>query len=304
LLSSQAKLIMRPSLESLRILEACVSSGSFVRAAGRLFLTPAAVSLRIRTLEAELGEALFIRHGPRVVATPKAAALALGVRRGLNEIDESLDVFGAALLSLRVTAPPTFATRWLAPRLSHYTHGEIVLDVSSEVRDQATFDVAVRTGSGDWPGLEIYRLFPVQLTPLMAPSLAAQHAPPLTAEDLARLPLLPHPEWERWFRQAIGAVPPALTFARVEYPSHELNVNAACSGQGVALVPSGFYETLLEAGLLIAPFSCVLDGPDWHFALVRRDDGRLGPRDFCTWLCEESRVMGSALDPFDGCERY
>jgi LysR family glycine cleavage system transcriptional activator len=67
---------MRPSLESLRVLEACVSAGSFARAAERLFLTPAAVSLRIRTLEAELGQPLFIRAGRRVVPTAAASVLA------------------------------------------------------------------------------------------------------------------------------------------------------------------------------------------------------------------------------------
>ena len=81
---------MRPSLESLRVLEACVSAGSFARAAERLFLTPAAVSLRIRTLEAELGQPLFIRAGRRVVPTAAASVLANRVREALTGIGEAL----------------------------------------------------------------------------------------------------------------------------------------------------------------------------------------------------------------------
>ena len=289
---------MHPSLDALKVLEICVASGSFARAAERLFLTPTAVSLRIRTLEEELGEPLFIRRGPRVVPTPKAMLLAKGVRRGLDEIDAALAAFGAASPPLRVTAPPTLASRWLAPRLSGYQRCEIELDVSTEIRDPSDFDVAIRTGAGDWPGLRAFRLFPVQLTPRLAPSLAAA-LEPLTPEMLATLPLLPHPDWERWFVSAIGRVPPGLRFTRVEYPNHELNVNAACAGEGVALVPPGFFEPIVKSGVLIAPFDETLDGPDWHFALIRDDDGRSGPKEFCDWLYEQSRIISAALDTPD-----
>lgn len=286
---------MRPSLESLKVLEICVASGSFARAAERLFLTPAAVSLRIRTLEEELGEPLFIRRGPRVVPTPKAILLAKGVRRGMDEIDSALAAFEAASPPLRVTAPPTLATRWLAPRLSSYQRCEIELDVSTDIRDPSDFDVAIRTGAGSWPGLEGFRLFPVQLIPLLAPSLAAL-LEPLVPATLATLPLLPHPDWERWFLSATGSVPPGLNFTRVEYPNHELNVNAACAGEGAALVPLGFFEPLVKSGALLMPFDHVLDGPDWHFALFRNDDVRPGPREFCDWLYGQSRTTSAALE--------
>jgi LysR family glycine cleavage system transcriptional activator len=286
---------MRPPLESLKILEICISSGSFARAAERLFLTPAAVSLRIRTLEEELGEPLFIRRGPRAVPTPKAILLAKGVRRGLDEIDSALTAFGAASPPLRVTAPPTLATRWLAPRLSSYQRCEIELDVSTEIRDRSNFDVAIRTGAGDWQGLEGFRLFPVQLTPLLAPSLAAMPEP-LTPWTLATLPLLPHPDWGRWFLSAVASIPRGLNFTRVEYPNHELNVNAACAGEGVALVPPVFFESIVKSGVLVAPFDQILDGPDWHFALIRKDDVRPEPREFCDWLYEQSRMTPAALE--------
>src|ERR1700754_61753 len=105
---------MRPSLESLRVLEACVSLGSFARAAERLFITPAAVSLRIRTLESELGRPLFVRAGRRVVPTAAATVLADRIRDALIDITDALDEFRAVAPQLRVTAPPTFASRWLA----------------------------------------------------------------------------------------------------------------------------------------------------------------------------------------------
>ncbi len=92
------------------MLEMCVAAGSFAAAADRLYLSPAAVSLRIRTLETELGQALFMRVGRRVVPTPAATALASRVRAALDDIADALDTFQAATPALRVTAPPTFVS--------------------------------------------------------------------------------------------------------------------------------------------------------------------------------------------------
>lgn len=281
---------MRPSLESLRILEACVSAGSFARAAERLFLTPAAVSLRIRTLEAELNQPLFIRAGRRVIPTGAATVLANRVRDALAGIAGALDEFQAATPLLKVTAPPTFASRWLAPRLALYPAPGlgIELDVATDMRDPDAFDVAIRTGGGGWAGLEEYPLTPVEVTPMLAPSLLGTRI--LAApEELADFELLPHPDWEAWFAEAGCKVPQGLRFASVEYPTHDLNANAALAGAGVALLSPSLFQPLLTEGLLVAPFSCVLRGPAWHFALMRSDDTRPAPQHFCAWLCEQAR---------------
>ncbi|ACS58082.1 LysR family transcriptional regulator [Rhizobium leguminosarum] len=277
---------MRPSLESLRVLEACVSAGSFARAAERLFLTPAAVSLRIRTLEAELGQPLFIRAGRRVVPTAAASVLAKRVREALTGIGEALAEFQAATPPLRLTAPPTFASRWLAPRLARYpTPGASVIevDVSAEIRDPGAFDVAIRTGRGGWAGLEEYRLAPVEVTPMLSPSLLETRT--LAApEALADFELLPHPDWEQWFKEAQCSAPQDLRFLAVDYPTHELDANAALAGVGVALLSPSLFRPLLTEGRLIAPFPYVLSGPAWHFALIRANDPRQAPRQLCAWL--------------------
>jgi LysR family transcriptional regulator, glycine cleavage system transcriptional activator len=269
-----------------------VAAGSFVRAAERLFLTPAAVSLRIRTLEAELGQPLFLRTGRRVVPTAAASVLASRIREALAGIGEALDEFQAATPPLRVTAPPTFASRWLAPRLAQYPASRglgIELDVSTDVRDPGAFDVAIRTGRGGWAGLDESPLTPVDVTPMLAPSLLATGT--LSApEELAGFEVLPHPDWEQWFREAECKIPQGLRLAGVEYPTHELNANAALAGAGVALLSPSLFRPLLTEGLLVAPFACVLSGPAWHFALMRSDDHRPAPRHFCAWLREQARV--------------
>ncbi|UVD55156.1 LysR family transcriptional regulator [Rhizobium sp. Pop5] len=281
---------MRPPLESLRILEACVSASSFARAAERLCVTPAAVSLRIRTLEAELGQPLFMRAGRRVVPTAAAAQLAGRIRAALDGIAGALDEFQAATPPLRLTAPPTFASRWLAPRLARYSLAgglPIEVDVSPDLRDPSAFDVAIRRGLGGWEGLEEYRLAPVDVTPMLAPRLLGTRR--LEAPGaLADFELLPHPDWQEWFRGA-GCEPPRdLRFAAVEYPTHELDAHAAVAGAGVALLSPLLFRPFVEMGLLIAPFPYVLSGPAWHFALMRADDARLAPRQFCAWLCEQA----------------
>ena len=282
---------MRPALESLRVLEACVSAGSFARAAERLFLTPAAVSLRIRTLEAELEQPLFVRKGRRVTPTAAASALAARVGEALAGIVEALDEFQAAVPPLRVTAPPTFSSRWLAPRLagSHPPGGySVELDVSTDIRACDAFDVAIRTGGGGWAGLDEFPLAPVEVTPMLAPSLLATRSL-VAPEELAEFQLLPHPDWEPWFTKAGCKAPQSLRFAPVDYPTHELNANAALAGAGVALLSPSLFRPFLTAGVLIAPFSCVLRGPAWHFALRRTGDSRAAPQLFCEWLRQQAR---------------
>lgn len=272
----------------------CVSVGSFAGAADRLALTPAAVSLRIRSLEAELGQPLFTRVGRRVVPTPGAVALAGRVKQGLDGISEALDAFQAAAAPLRVTAPPTFAGRWLAPRLPGYRAPDgaaIELDISSDLRDPTAFDVAIRTGRGGWDGLEEFPLMPVDVTPMVAPTLLGPRRLE-QPEDLAEFDLLPHPDWGKWFARAERSMPEGLRFVGVDYSIFELIASAAVSGLGVALLSPTLFRPLLESGQLVAPLETVLKGPDWYFALIRDGDRRACPRNFCDWLCQQVRQPG------------
>jgi LysR family glycine cleavage system transcriptional activator len=275
----------------------CVSVGSFAAAADRLSLTPAAVSLRIRGLEAELGQALFTRVGRRVVPTPAAVTLAREVRQALDGIGTALETFQAQSAPLRVTVPPTFASRWLAPRLSRYRAaggGTIELDISSDVRDPTAFDVAIRTGRGGWDGLAEYPVMPVDVTPMVAPGLLA--ARPLKApEDLLDFDLLPHPDWGKWFARAERPMPAGLRFAPVDYSIFELIANAAAGGLGVALLSPTLFRPLLDEGVLVAPLEPVLKGPDWYFVLLREGDQRPAPRSFRDWLCDEARQSQEAV---------
>ena len=278
-----------PALESLRVLEACARHANFTRAAAELGVTPAAVSLRIRDLEAELGVALFRRSGPSVAPTEAGAALAERMTKALGLIRSAVEECRGAADGLRVTVVPTFAMRWLTPRLAAYhalPHAvPIRLDVSAELRPAEDFDIAIRTGLGDWPGFEATALMPVDATPMLSPALAAGLSSPA---DLAALPLLPHDGWRRWFREA-GAEVPGLRFYADDYPTHELDAAAAVEGAGVALLSPRLFGALLRDGKLVQPFPHVIRGPAAHHVLLRPGEARPAVLRFRRWLEDEAR---------------
>src|SRR5687768_12436628 len=106
-------------MESLRVFEASARHGNFTRAGKELGVTPTAVSLRIRELEAELGQNLFVRNGPRIALTDAGSRLAARMAEVMT-ITRSAAECRAAGVTLRITATPTFAAHWLAPRLAAY----------------------------------------------------------------------------------------------------------------------------------------------------------------------------------------
>ncbi|MGO4724714.1 MULTISPECIES: LysR family transcriptional regulator [unclassified Inquilinus] len=280
-----------PALESLRFLEACVRHGSFTRAAAELGVTPAAVSLRIRDLEAELEVTLFRRSGPKVTPTEAGVALAGRMAQALSVIRSAVDNCRDTADPLCVTAVPTFAMRWLTPRLAGY-HAlpdavPIRLDVSAELRPGERFDIAIRTGSGDWPGFDAVALMPVEATPMLSPALAATVGLSSPA-DLAALPLLPHDGWQRWFHEA-GAEASGLRFYADDYPTHELDASAAIEGAGVALLSPRFFGPLLRDGKLVQPFPHIIRGPAAHHILLQPGEARPVVLRFRDWLQDEAR---------------
>ena len=283
-------LTRQPALESLRFLEASVRHGNFTRAAAELGVTPAAVSLRIRDLEADLGTRLFHRSGPRLAPTDAGVELARRVAEALRLVRAAVDDCVDAAGPLRVTAVPTFAMRWLVQRLPHYRAladaVPVELDISAERRPRQDFDVAIRTGMGDWPELDATPLIPVEATPMLSPALAAK-APLTSPEDLASRPLLPHDDWPRWFEEA-GATAAGLDFCADDYSLHELDASAATDGVGVALLSPIFFASLIREGKLLQPFAQTISGPKWHYVALKAGEARPAVLRFRDWLKEEA----------------
>jgi LysR family transcriptional regulator, glycine cleavage system transcriptional activator len=266
-----------PSLDSLRVLAACTRHGNFSRAAVELRITPTAVSQRIRALEAELGIKLFRRHGPTLTTTDRAKALGQRVEQALSLMRTAVDECRRVKQPLRVTCAPTFASRWLMPRLAGYHTmpgaNALVLDNTQAVLPVDSFDVAIRSGVGPWPNCRSARLMVEQRTPMFSPQWAPGR---LTARKLLELPLIPDPGWPEWFK--LAGVPNAKpTFAATRYANYELEAQAAAQGIGAALLSPVLFADLIAQGILTAPFSQALEGrsgywllwvgesPDYHF---------------------------------------
>jgi len=258
-----------PPVESLRVLAACVRHGNFSLAAAELGITPSAVSQRMRALEAEIGVALFRRRGPRLTITDRARALGQRLDHALALMHVAVDDCRRIRHPLRVTCAPTFAARWLAPKLAGYQMlpgaDAIALDASQTLSPADSFDVAIRSGRGPWPGYEVVRLLSEQGTPMLSPKWAPP-GPRLTARKLLRVPLIPDPRWSEWFRLA-GVANAKPQFVAARFPNYELEAQAALQGLGAALLSPVLFAQFTEQGSLVAPFPWVVEGPNSYWLL-------------------------------------
>jgi LysR family glycine cleavage system transcriptional activator len=258
-----------PSLESLRVLAACVRHGNFSRAAEELGITPTAVSQRMRALEAELGVTLFRRHGPRLTTTDRARALGQRLEQALALMRVAVADCRRLRQPLRVTCAPTFAARWLVPRLAAYQalpgSSAIAMDASQGLSPPGFFDVAIRSGIGPWAGCESVQLMCEQGTPMLSPKWVPRGTR-LTARKLLRIPLIPDPRWAQWF--ALAGVPRAKpTFVAARFPNYELEAQAALQGVGAALLSPVLFEQFTAQGALVAPFAHAVEGPNSYWLL-------------------------------------
>lgn len=196
-------------LSSIRVFEATARLKSFTRAAVELGMTQAAVSWQIKALETKLGLSLF-RRLPREVALTEpgerlsraATEAMLLLRRAVTDLTEADEGI------LSITTLATLASQWLAPRLGAFQVANaglaVRVDTTSQLLDLArdNFDIGIRAGSGEWPGLDTARLMPGVFSPLCTPELAAS----LDLTEPSRLMDAPRigddKEWAVWFAVA------------------------------------------------------------------------------------------------------
>jgi len=194
------------TLPSFRVI---ARTGNLRAAAEELHLTHSAVSQQLRHLEVQLGVALFDRRARRIVLNAAGSALLQAIGPALDQIDAGVRAATAAATGaqarLRVTVLPSFAQRWLLPRMGdwHARHPDIALelDASQQVVDlqRDGFHAALRQGGGQWRGLRAERLIDSPRVPVGSPQ-AAQRLLGRDVAALVREPLLGDADlWERWF---------------------------------------------------------------------------------------------------------
>ena len=170
---------------------------------------------------------------------------------------------------LRVTCAPTFAARWLVPRLAAYQAlpgaEAITLDADQNILAAGQFDVAIRSGVGPWPGYEAIKLLTEQGTPMLSPKWVP-NGTELTVKGLLKVPLIPDPRWMSWFE--LAGVPNAKSqYIATRFPNYELEARAAVQGSGAALLSPVLFADLLAQGALVAPFPHIVEGPNSYWLL-------------------------------------
>jgi len=249
-----------PPFAALRAFEAAARLESFRAAATELRLSESAISHQVKKLERHLGVALFLRRDRRLTLTAAA-------RRYQAELGEALAlmrtatqrVSASASGRLSVSIPPSFAARWLVPRLPDFqaSHPEIVLQLETAacVTDFARdpVEAAIRLAPEVAAHLHADALWPETVGPVAGPLLRARFHDPADPAEIARGPLLAnrlHPgEWP-WWARAHG-IDPAVLPTPTELDSSESVLRASTAGMGVGLGRVPLADDSLADGSLI-----------------------------------------------------
>ncbi len=257
-----------PPMQALRAFDATARAQSLSRAAEALSLTHGAISHQIKGLEADLGVRLVERAGRGIRLTDAGARFATRIRSALTEIADAVREVSERRnpRHLGVSVLPSFAARWLLPRIGHFIarHPDIDLDVNSNagLADFARedIDVAIRWGLGDWPGVVAELLMDDAYFPVCSPRYAKGRLP-RTPADLASHTLLRADDemWKSWF-DAAGLDWPEPTRGTV-FNDSALMLQAAADGQGIALARSSLIGNDLHNGILVRLFDVVYRGP-------------------------------------------
>jgi LysR family glycine cleavage system transcriptional activator len=293
-----------PPMQALRAFEATARAQSLTRAAEALHLTHGAISHQIKGLEADLGVRLIERIGRGIRLTDAGARFASRVRGALAEITDAVREASerANPRHLAVSVLPSFAARWLLPRIGHFIarHPDIDLDVSAAhlladfQRDN--IDVAIRWGFGDWPGLVAVHLLDDVYFPVCSPQYAKGRRPRHPA-DLAEHTLLRADDdmWKAWFGAA-GLDLPEPTRGTA-FNDSAMMLHAAADGQGIALARSSLIGNDLRNGILVRLFDVVYRSPRRYFLVYPpRAAGSAKVALFQQWLKDEIAADAKRAD--------
>lgn len=285
-------------LRALQALEVAARHRSFARAAEELHVTPAAISQQIKQLEDLLGYLLFTREAGGLHPTPASQTV-------LSQLGTSFDGLERISMQLRsarsnrplvVSLPPTFAARWLIPRLERFQtrHPEVELRLLASIRvvnfDTEDVDMAVRYGHGRYPGLHVEKLREENMLVVAHPRIAADLRTP---EDLTQATLLHYatasdpvfPDWATWLRNAGVNAETALRIR--EFGDISLVIEAAVSGLGVGMAWQSLVEEDIASGRLVALFPEQPLANAYHFVCPQQRLSLPGVAAFRDWLLEE-----------------
>ena len=294
-----------PPLSAVRVFEAAARHEHFTTAATELGMTQAAVSYQIRSLEERVGVKLFERGKGRVRLTEAGKRLLAPLSDAFDRIDGAF----AALRTeddsqLAISTTMTFANTWLAWRIGGFQMEHpglaVRLSTSGELVDFARdeFDVAIRAGMGEWPGLHAQKVIGIDFTPMCSPRFLAEwrEAHPgrrLEPADLRDLPRVSSndPWFDQWLSEMGVAAPEHPPRAGVQLDSQTAEGTATMAARGFGMLTPFFWRWDLTEGRLVRPFAHVASR-GWAYWLVCPEHRRAVPKikRFCEWLLPTARA--------------
>jgi LysR family glycine cleavage system transcriptional activator len=303
-----------PPLNALRAFEAAARHLNFSRAADELAVTPGAVSQQIQNLEDYVGAALFKRTPKGLLLTDAAQTALPALREAFDRLAEAASLLTAAVDGRRLTVSvaPSFAAKWLVPRLGQFEAAHPQVDVwlsaDMEVVDFALgeIDLAIRYGAGRYPGLEVVKLMSETVIPVASPEML-EASPVLSPADLASQVLLHDgspdaddscPDWSMWL--AARGVKGVDGARGPRFNQSSLVIEAAAAGRGVALAKRALAQADLDAGRLIAPLQDATAVDFAYFVVHPKAKGRLPQvKAFVSWITAQAHAHEELLRSID-----
>ncbi len=294
-----------PPPNSLVVFEAAARHLNFTRAAAELSVTQAAVSRQVQILEQHIGQPLFVRKDRRLALTASGLELKEAVSIGLGHIARAVDDVARRRKPSEVTvaASVSFSSYWLMSRVAQfraqYPEINLRLVALARVRDalRSEADMAIRYGSGQWPGMVARYLFDNDVFPVCAPGYLQGRSRPLTkASDLLDETLLHLARfdrnwvsWETWLKSFDITEP--VRKAGLYYDNYMVLIHAVVAGQGVALCGGRLAQDMLARGDVVRPLQESLRS-DSSFYLVYPEDAPLNRAGqiFRDWLIGEAKA--------------
>jgi len=266
-----------PPIQCLLTFEALARLRSVTQAAEELFVTPSAVSHRVKQLEQIIGTKLFGRADFSL--TTEGSEYLAHVREGLATLQKFPGAAGQSASpgkrKLRLAVTPTFSRSILIPRLRQfidaYPEIELTLQVSIPLLDVVAedADLMVRFGTGRYADVEHVCLLKDEVTPLASPAYVREHGPFVAPEDLDGETLLRSPlePWRTWF--AANQLPWPEPLEGSQFNDIGLMCDAAAAGIGVALVRLKLGAPWLENGSLVRLYDRNVPSPHAHYLCWR-----------------------------------
>lgn len=300
-----------PALSAMKIFEVVGQTRSFTRAAERLNLTQSAVSRQVRNLEDQLGETLVLRKHHHLELTASGAELLEALQQAFHGVELAVRNISEKNNKnrLRINAPPTFARRWLIPRIAHLRESlpdidiSITTDLHDSLAESGMLDCAIRFGDGEWPLLRSQLLMTEKHIAVCAPSLLADLS--LSEHpNLSKLPFLHvlastdqrYLTWQRWLDAA--GLSETETKRGLEFDLLDMAIEAACNGLGVTVADRFMVDPLIESNVLTQVLDVEVEGHESYWLATR--EGQMESalvKSFRTWLVDQ---IGMVSPSFDG----